>query len=437
MPELLVGLSRLHLPAFTLVEQRFDAPQLDDVATAVRTSLADPLIAARLRPGATVALAIGSRGICNLRMVVATTVAELQRRGVSVIIIPAMGSHGGATAAGQADVLARLGVAESTVGAAIHSAMDTVVVAHLRFEAVSGRYVRSAAGSDAIPVHMDAIASRVDAVIPIVRVKPHTGFRGRYESGICKMLCIGLGKHDGCSRFHREGYGRFSELIPAAGQVVLDTGKIACAIAVVENAHDAIAHLEAVPPDRVMAREPELLEQARRLMPRLLLPRIDVLVIEEFGKDVSGVGMDPGVTGRGEGGRPADYAGPEIRRIVVLGLTPNTHGNATGLGMADVISERVFTAIDRQVTATNVLTSGSLAGGRIPLAMPSDELAILAAASCLPGVAPEEATIVRIQNTLKLSRIAVSANLLGEIAQCPGCMPVGPFTGAWDATAPR
>jgi len=181
-----------------------------------------------------------------------------------------------------------------------------------------------------------------------------------------------------------------------------------------------------------MAREPELLDLARRLMPRLLLPRIDVLVVEEFGKDISGVGMDPNITGRSEDGRLAGFAGAEIGRIVVLALTAATHGNATGLGMADVITERVLTAIDRQVTATNVLTSGSLAGGRTPLAMASDELAILAASCCIPGVRPEVVGMVRIRNTLQLSRIAVSTSLLDAVARQPGCVALGPFTGSWD-----
>ena len=435
MSELLVGLSRLRLPDFSLIEQRFQAPAIGDPAAALRAALADPGIRARLPPGSRVALAIGSRGIAELQLLVATLVAELKRLGMTVVIVPAMGSHGGATAEGQREVLARLGIEERTVGAPVVSSMATTVVAHLERDPLTGSYRRAPAGGDALPVHLDAAAAAADAVIPVVRVKPHTGFRGRYESGICKMLSIGLGKHAGCSRYHREGYERFAEFIPAAGEAVLGSGTTAGAIAVVETATDAIAHLEAVASERIMAREPELLELSRRLMPRLLLPRIDVLVIEEFGKDISGVGMDPNITGRGEGGRPAGFDGPLIRRIVVLGLTEQTHGNATGLGMADIISERVLAAIDRRVTATNVLTSGSLAGGRIPLALPSDDEAILAAASCVPGVPFGEVTMVRIKNTLALGRIAVSANLLGEVSRTPGCVPLGPFTGRFDAPA--
>jgi hypothetical protein len=437
MSELLVGLGRLRLPDFTLVAQRFPAAPRLDISAAVRAQLARPEIAKRLRSGATAALAVGSRGIRDLRELVTVLVAELRARGLAVVIVPAMGSHGGATAAGQADVLARLGIDERTVGAEVCSAMDTRAVAHLSYDQAADRYLPCAPGPDALPVHLDARALAAEVVIPVVRVKPHTGFRGRYESGICKMLSIGLGKHEGCSRYHREGYQRFAALIPAAAAAVLALGKVAFAMAVVEDAHERTAHLEAVAAEQVMEREPELLDLARRLMPRLLLPRIDVLVVEEFGKDISGVGMDPNITGRGEGGRPADFAGAEIGRIVVLALTAATHGNATGLGMADVISERVLTAIDRQVTATNVLTSGSLAGGRTPLAMASDELAILAAACCVPGVRPEEVGMVRIRNTLQLSRIAVSANLLDVVRHLPGCVALGPFTGSWDGPGRR
>ncbi len=437
MSELLAGFGQLRCPDLTLVEQRFPAAPPLDIAAVVRAQLARPEISRRLRAGATAALAVGSRGIRDLRPLVAALVAELRARGLAVVIVPAMGSHGGATAAGQAAVLARLGIDGESVGAEVCSAMDTREVAHLRYDHAGDRYLPCPPGMGALPVHVDSRALAAELVIPVVRIKPHTGFRGRYESGICKMLSIGLGKHEGCSRFHREGYQRFAALIPAAAAAVLALGKVPFAMAVVEDAHECTAHLEAVAAEQVLEREPELLDLARQLMPRLLLPRIDVLVVEEFGKDISGVGMDPNITGRSEGGRLAGFAGADIGRIVVLALTAATHGNATGLGMADVISERVLTAIDRQVTATNVLTSGSLAGGRTPLAMASDELAILAAACCIPGVRPEDVGMVRIRNTMQLARIAVSASLLGEVARQPGCVALGPFTGGWDAPGRR
>lgn len=409
---MLPHLAKLTLPTFRRVRQSFPCPVVADVAAAVSQEV--HRLDGHLKPGQRCAIAVGSRGIANLPLLVATLVAALKKHGVAPFIIPAMGSHGNATAEGQTAVLAKYGITEATVGAPIRSAMATRRIAGLRWTGED--YV---AGGD-LDLHLDAIAhDQADLIIPVVRVKPHTGFRGRYESGICKMLAIGLGKHETCSRLHREGYERFAALIPAAGAAILATGRITAALAVVENADEQTAVVELVPADSVMAREPDLLDQARALMPRLLLPAIDVLVIDEVGKDISGTGMDPNVTGRSESGPTKGFTGPGIDRIVVLGLSAKSGGNATGLGLADVITERCFAAIDREATATNVLTSGSLRGGRIPVAVAGDDQAILAAAACVPGRAPRDVRIVRIRNTLELAEIAVSENLLGEVAKHP------------------
>ncbi len=393
MPELLPGLSALRLPPMYRVRQRFDGPAVPDVGAAIRASVASQ----EIKPGSTIAVAVGSRGIANIAVAVQALVAALKAKGANVFIIPAMGSHGGGTAGGQRDVLARLGVTEDFIGAPIRSCLDVVKIG-------------DAMG---VEIFMDQTAHRdADLIVPIARVKPHTGFRGRYESGLCKMLAIGLAKHIGCSRIHRGGYDPFPALIPAAAQVALNTGKIGFAVALIENASEQTAHVEAVPAGRIMAREPELLDLAKSLMPRLLLPEIDVLVVEEIGKDISGVGMDSNVTGRGVTGPVPGFTGPKIGRIVVLGLTEKTHGNAVGVGQADLITERLFQAIDRTVTYTNALTSGSLSNGRIPMALPTDDQAILAAASCVPGVTAANARIVRIKNTLHLGEIAVSENLV-------------------------
>ncbi|MBA2479996.1 MAG: hypothetical protein H0V44_04985, partial [Planctomycetes bacterium] len=302
------------MPAMHLVHQEFPGPTLADAASEVERAFARPEIAATIRPGSRVALAVGSRGIAGIAAIVTAAVRSLRARGASVVIVPAMGSHGGGTAAGQTDVLARYGITEATVGAPVVSAMETTVVGHLRRDAAGG-YAPSLGGGDDIQVHLDRIAWESDLIVPVVRVKPHTGFRGPVESGICKMLAIGLAKHEGCSRLHREGYGNFAALIPAAAHIVLGTGRIACSLAVVENAHDRTAQIEAVRGDATLVREPQLLALARTLMPRLLMPAIDVLVVERIGKDISGVGMDANVTGRSELGLLADFAGPRIARI--------------------------------------------------------------------------------------------------------------------------
>ena len=429
MADYLPGLSDLRLPPFHRVAQRFPAPTVADLAAAVLAELERPEINALLRPGQRAVIAVGSRGIAHLADLVRALVAGLRARGVGPVIVPAMGSHGGATADGQRAVLAGYGVTEASVGAPILASMDAEVIGQLRADG-DGYRACAADAPGAIPVHLDRHALQADLVIPVARVKPHTGFRGPVESGIAKMLCIGLGKHVGCAHLHREGYGRFAALIPAAAALSLATGKIPFALAVVENAAEETALVEAVSAAAIPTREPELLALARTLMPRLLLPEIDVLVIDEIGKDLSGTGMDPNVTGRGELGRPVDFSGPRIGRIVVLGLSAATKGNATGIGMADLITRRCADAINRDTTYTNVLTSGSLAGGKLPVSIPGDDAAaILAAANCVPGIDARDARIVRIRNTLHLGEIAVSANLLPTVAATAGLSDRGPFSG--------
>jgi len=406
-------------PPLHLVRQRWPSHALADVAAAVHASIAQPRIAACLQPGMRIAIAVGSRGIANLPIIVRTLVESLHERGCRPFIIPAMGSHGGATAEGQTAVLAKLGITAASAGCPLRSSMDTVRVGGLQWTGSGYADVGPTDPTD-LELHADAIAmADADAIIPVVRVKPHTGFRGSHESGICKMLCIGLGKHASCSRLHREGYGRFPLLIPAAGRAVLASGRIPFALAMIEDAQDATALIEAVPGEEILAHEPTLLERARTLMPRLPFPEIDVLVIERIGKDISGTGMDPNITGRSELGPVPGFTGPRIHRIVVLGLTAAAGGNASGIGLADVITESCFQAIDRSATAINVLTSGSLHGGRLPVAVVGDDQAILAAAACVPGRALADARIVRIHSTLHLSELQVSPNLLAQVDADP------------------
>jgi hypothetical protein len=419
MPELLPGLSTLELPKMYRVRQSFDEQRIDNIDAAVRDAIAN----APLKAGMTVALGVGSRGIAHIDDIVRAAVAAIKARDINVFIIPCMGSHGGATAEGQQSVLAKLGITEANVGAPVRSSMDAVEIGA----------VQSAHGNE-VKLYMDAIAHReADAVIPINRVKPHTGFKGDIESGICKMLTIGLGKHVGCARLHREGMTVFDHLIPAAGQTVLDTGRVPCALAIVENAYEHHCIIEAIPADRVLKREAELLDIAKQRMARLLPQNIDVLVIEEVGKNISGVGMDANVTGRGELGPMPGPNMPKINRIVVLGLSKDTYGNAHGIGNADIITQKLFDGIDTRATWTNTLTAGSLGAGQLPVAMPDERSAIMAAASCVFGTPAKRATIVRIHNTLCLTEIAVSESALEMIEQTDGCEVVGEWDGTWSS----
>ncbi len=421
MHEYLPGLSELQLPPMHRVRQTFDTQRIDDVETAVREQFARPEIADRLKPGMTIALGVGSRGIAQIVDIVRAAVDALRARDVNVFLIPCMGSHGGATAEGQVDVLHHIGITEDSVGAPIRSSMDAVEIGEV-----------TSTHGNTVKLFMDAIAhGEADGVIPINRVKPHSGFKGAIESGICKMITIGLGKHVGCARLHREGMTVFDHLIPVAGKAVLDTGRVPLALALVENAYEHPAVIEAVAADAVIDRERELLEIAKQRMARLLLPRVDVLVIEQFGKNISGVGMDPNVTGRGELGPLPAFTGPDIDRIVVLDLTNKTYGNAHGIGNADIITQTLFDKIHTTNTWTNTLTAGSLGCGRLPLALPDECQAIMAAASCVFGVDANRAHIVRIKDTLSLTEIAVSASMRDAVEQTPDCKLLGDWDGKW------
>ena len=425
MPELIPGLSAVPLPQLWRVKQNFPGGKISDIPAAIQAEFSKPAVvqslqaikAKALKPVA--ALGVGSRGIANLPLIVKSSVEALRAAGWDVFIVPAMGSHGGATAEGQVEVLESLGITEKTVGAPIRSEMDALVVGHV------GKQKE-------IPVYLDALSLReADAIIPIGRVKPHTSFRGPYESGLCKMIAIGLAKHIGCARLHREGFARFAELIPQAAQAILAAQKIPFGLAILENAREETAQLEAVPHDKILAREAELLMQAKAMMPRLLLPEIDLLVIEKMGKDISGTGMDPNITGRSAAGPVEGFSGPKITRVVTLGLTEATHGNATGVGTADLVTQALVDAIDRERTFANVLTSGNLGGGKIPVALPDEASAIKAGLLCVPGVSPENMKLVRIPNTLHLEEIAISANLKTVVEKIPNCEVLGLFDGTW------
>ena len=416
------GLDELQLPKMYRVEQRFDSTHIADVEGAIAEQFARAEIEAMLEPGRTVALAVGSRGIAHIDRIVRTAVDELKRRDVEVFIVPAMGSHGGATVEGQLDVLKHMGVTEEAMGAPIRSSMEAVEIGS----------IQSDHGND-VKLYMDKHAhDGADLIVPINRVKPHTAFKGAVESGICKMLCIGLGKHVGCSRLHREGVTVFDTLIPAAGKKVIETGKIGFALAIVENAYEQTTVVDAVPAAETLEREAGLLKIAASRMARFLMPRIDVLVVEEFRKNISGIGMDPNITGRGElGAELTGFNGPKIQRIVVLGLTDKTYGNAHGIGMADVITESMFDGIVRRTTWTNTLTAGTLACGRLPIAMPDERTAIMAAAACVYGVGAADARIVRIKNTLCMTEIAVSETLLEDVGATANCEVQGEWDGVW------
>ncbi|GAA0535884.1 hypothetical protein GCM10011581_24570 [Saccharopolyspora subtropica] len=408
----------IRLPRMIPIEQRFADPTVADLEGTIRGQVAEH---DRIRPvsGKRIAITAGSRGVAQIDRIVATLVDALVNHGAKPFVVPAMGSHGGATAEGQRQVLAEYGITEQTVGAPVVSSMETVVVAEL---------------PDGTPVHLDAEAAQADGVVVLGRVKPHTDFRGTHESGLAKMIAIGLGKHRGATVLHSHGFEKFDTLIPEVARAVLDVVPIEFGMAVVENAYEHVAHLELVEPERLLDREAELLEEAKRLMPTLLVSDIDVLVVDEIGKDISGAGMDPNITGRAPVNSDKFHAVP-IKRIVVLGLTEHTNGNACGLGVADVTTQRCLDQIEFGSFYTNSLTSGVPDGARIPMALANDRDAIVAALHLSRGPQDRPAKVVRIRNTLSLSRIEVSESYAQEVADHPDLVAVGePHDWAFDDT---
>ncbi|HKZ27621.1 MAG TPA: lactate racemase domain-containing protein [Rubrobacteraceae bacterium] len=377
-----------------LVEQRVDAPAaLEEIEEGVREALRSVQ-----PPSGSVAIGVGSRGVGRIGSVVAALVGALKEAGAEPFVVPAMGSHGASTAEGQAEVLEHLGVGEEEIGCPVRATMETVLLGET---------------SSGVEVFMDRHAYEADAVILVNRVKPHTAFRGPVESGPTKMLAIGLGKQKGAHSVHSAGWENIHRTIPEAARVATQTGKVAFGLAVLENADEEPYKVAAVPADKLEESEAPLLEEAKRKLMRLPFDDIDVLVIDQIGKNISGDGADPNVTGR----YPTPFAsgGPDVERMVFLDLTPETGGNANGLGAADVVAERLVSKMDRPATYLNALTSTTPYPVKIPMTMPTDRMAIAAALAMTAGVSPQNARLVRIKNTLKLRQMWVSDALLEEV----------------------
>jgi hypothetical protein len=322
------------LPRMVPVRQTFDASKIEDVTQAVNDQFQRPEVAGRIKAGQSIAIGAGSRGVANVGETVKAVVAQVKALGGEPFVFPAMGSHGGATAEGQEGVLATYGITEEAIGAPVRATMETVTVGHLE---------------DGTAIYADRFAHEADGVILVNRIKPHTNFRAAIESGIVKMMTIGMGKIRGATELHTHGMDTFSELLPQAAAFIMGKMPFLFGLGLVENGYDETALLEAILPEQLFAREAELQAEAKRLMARIYFDEIDVLVIEEMGKNISGSGFDPNITGRNARGLPWDVK-PDCKKIVVLDLTEDTHGNATGIGLADVITLKLFNKLDYNAT---------------------------------------------------------------------------------------
>lgn len=382
------------LPRVVRVVQEFTTPGRCDVEGEIRRQIDTPGIARRI-PKGPVAVAVGSRGVGEIALITKAVVDALRRHGAQPFVVPAMGSHGGATAEGQREVLAGLGVTEAAVGARIVSSMEVVELGRL---------------ADGSGVYWDREAYQAGAAVAVGRVKPHTAFRGVIESGLVKMAVIGIGKQRGAQSMHAPGFGRFADRLVEGYAIVARRAPLLFGVATVEDAYDVPVDVAVVPPEEFLDREPALLERARGLMPRLPVAEADVLVVQEIGKNISGDGMDPNITGR----YPTPFAtgGPVIRKIAVLDLTAETQGNANGIGMADLVAQRVLRKMDLPATYMNALTSTVIDSVRLPMVLATDRDVLDAAVLTAPRIDGGEPRLVYIRNTLALREVAVSEALL-------------------------
>jgi hypothetical protein len=394
---------RLFPQTFRL-RQRFESPRVEDVAGEVRAQLGRLALGGKVRPGQTVAVTAGSRGIADIPAITRAIVEHLKSLGAKPFIVPAMGSHGGGTADGQRQLVESYGITEEHVGCPIRSSMETVVV---------GR------AAEGFPIHFDRLAFEADHVLVCNRIKPHTGFAGPIESGLMKMLLIGLGNREGAAICHRAIQDfSFAQIIRSAAGEVLARCHVLAGLAIVENACDQTALVEAVAPEQFEQREKELLALAKRWLPRLPFDRADLLLIDRIGKDISGTGLDPNVVGRKFNDHKAlDDEFPKVKRIALRGLTAASHGNAIGMGVAEFCLSQLLRQADLTATRLNGLVSGHVAAVMPPLDYETDREMLAAALGTIGLTEPPDARLLWIADTLRLGEVECSAAYLAEARQ--------------------
>jgi hypothetical protein len=394
----------MSLPKVVRVQQNFDATHITDIPKTVSEQIGKLGLQSRLKPGQTVAITGGSRGVANIAVIIRSVVDELRKLGVRSFIIPAMGSHGGGTAEGQRLVLEHYGITESSMGAPVRATMETTQVGET---------------SQGIPVFLDNYALEADHVVVVNRVKPHTDFDGDIESGLCKMMAIGLGKHTGAIQYHRANikHGYYT-VITNVSRVVRANCKILFGLGIVENAYDETAVIEAMLTPEIENSERRLLAVAKSNLARIPFDQGDVLVVDEMGKNISGAGMDTNVIGRNVSQRERAPVKPWFTRIFVRDLTEESYGNAVGIGLADLVSRRLVNKIDYSPTYINAITSTNVEAARVPVTFDTDREAMETAFSTC-GNSVEACRMIWIKNTLKLDQFIATEALLDEIGSKP------------------
>jgi hypothetical protein len=391
-------------PPIARVRRSFHQPEVADVPAAVAGAVAASRLARRAPAGGSVAITVGSRGIAGIAEIARATVDAVRALGLRPFVVAAMGSHGGGTAEGQRALLAELGVTEKSVGCDVRCEMDTVVLG---------------TNSLGLPIRFDRNAFEADAVVLLNRIKPHTSFTGDYESGLLKMLTIGLGKREGAAQVHKLGLDGLRRILPEVGAFLLGKTRVGLGLAILENAADRTAKIVGVEPEDLLAVEPALLAEARDLMARLPFEQLDVLVVGELGKNYSGTGLDPNVIGRQRVETMPDPKSPSVTRLAVLDVSAESRGNALGMGLADLTTERLVRSIDPKPIRVNCFTSNFLTRARVPLSLPTDRDVVTACLDTCWKIDPAEARLAIIPNTLELTTLWVTRPLASDVEAHP------------------
>jgi hypothetical protein len=396
------GLEDVVLPRVARVRQKLSSERVADIDAEMSRKIDALPDSVKGIAGKRVAVTGGSRGIADYARLMRALVSKLKALGAEPFIVPAMGSHGGGTAEGQREMLETFGITEAAMGVPIVASMETVVVGEL---------------PDGTKVHCDRHAWEADGIVLFNRVKAHTDFKGEWESGLLKMIAIGLGKHEGATAIHRAGFVNFRARIPEAGKYFLAKGKVLFGVTTVENGHEQVMRIDAVAPGDIAEREFELLALAKENMARLPFDELDILFVDEIGKNISGSGMDPNVMGR-PGWNTTFPGTPKIGCIAVTGLSKETHRNALGVGAAEIVTRDVVEEMDLAPMYINHITSGAIRGAAIPLVARDDEEAVRISLYTVPAKTGG-ATFVRIRSTLMLEEFEVSENMLPDLRGRP------------------
>lgn len=391
------------IPKFVKVHHQMDGSHIEDIAQGVAQALKRPGTLDRIKPGDSVCITAGSRDVANIDKVIRALCDQLKAVGAKPFIIPAMGSHAGANAEGQRGIIEGYGVTEEAMGVPIHASMDTEVIAY---------------SEDGLEIHLDKFANAADFLIPIGRIKAHTDFHGEIESGICKMIVIGMGKQHGAYQCHKLGFKNMARNVKGFAEKIIEKKPNMFAIGLVENAYHQTCVIEAIPADKIVEEEPALLTYSKERMAKIPFDQADILFVSQTGKDISGAGMDPNVTGRSA---VMGSSRPFFQRIAVLDLTDASHGNFGGLGSADVTTMRLYNKIDFVQTYPNGITAAEPIAVKLPAVMPSDrtamQFALRTATDCDWVTGPR---IVWLKNTLSLSEFYISEALVEDAKKTPG-----------------